>query len=374
MRRFALALLLFVISASPAAEVLSLNAAPAGTGAWVSLGLDGPLPDGGPAAVPVFTDGAWRWEIPGLTLERTLSVGRRWPLLGVALEPGPDGATLTAELDGEGWGVCVLVTDDPPALGLRFDSPHSVPAAPSIEDARVRLIVLDPGHGGPRWTGAGGPRTGVFEKDLVLDIAGRVRAMLEEELDVEIVLTRTGDYPVGLRERVRTANEMGADLFLSLHLNGGPSERRGPEMYYADHHRPDTPWSPEGGARFALPLTGELPFPARLEAARLLARLTFEELTAPSAGVARSLLEAHVGLLGLPDRGAWPASFFVLVEARMPAVLVESCYLSNAEQEALLSDPAYRQRVARAIADGTAAWVRENDLVPESRHSLAQGD
>ncbi|OGD78819.1 MAG: hypothetical protein A2Y64_03045 [Candidatus Coatesbacteria bacterium RBG_13_66_14] len=235
------------------------------------------------------------------------------------------------------------------------------------------MIVLDPGHGGPRWTGAGGPKTGVFEKDLVLDIAGRVKTILKEELNVEVVLTRTGDYPVGLRERVRTANEMGADLFLSLHLNGGSPERRGPEMYYADHHRPDTPWSSGGGARFALPLTGELPFPARLEAARLLARLTFEELTAPSEGVARDLQEAHVAGLGLPDRGVWPAPFFVLVEARMPAVLVESCYLSNADQESLLSDPAYRQRVARAIADGTAAWVRENDLKLGSRFSLAQG-
>jgi N-acetylmuramoyl-L-alanine amidase len=373
MRRFALALFLSVISASPAAEVLSLNAAPAGTGAWVSLGLDGPLPDGDSGAVPVFTDGVWRWEIPGLTLERPLSVGRRWPLLGVLLEPGEEGATLTAELDGDGWDVSVLVTDDPPALGLRFDSPDPVPVVPSVEDTRVRLIVLDPGHGGPRWTGAGGPKTGVFEKDLVLDIADRVRAMLEEELGVEVVLTRTGDYPVGLRERVRTANELGADLFLSLHLNGGPPERSGPEMYYADHHRPDTPWSPGGGARFALTLTGELPFSARLEAARLLARLTFEELTAPSADLARSLLESHVGLLGLPDRGVWAAPFFVLVEARMPAVLVESSYLTNAGQEALLLDLAYRQRVARAIADGTAAWVRENDPAPESRRSLAQG-
>jgi len=178
---------------------------------------------------------------------------------------------------------------------------------------------------------------------------------------------------VGLRERVRTADELGADLFLSLHLNGGPAQRRGPEMYCADHHRPDTPWTPAGGARFALALAGELPFTARLEAARLIARLTFEELTTPSGDLARSLLETHVAELGLPDRGVWAAPFFVLVEARMPAVLVESCYLSNAEQEALLLDPAYRQRVARAIADGTAAWVRENDLDSESPRSLAQG-
>jgi N-acetylmuramoyl-L-alanine amidase len=360
LRRCALALVIFFLSASPAAEVCSLNAAPAGTGAWVSLGLDAPLPGDVPG-MPVFTDGAWRWEIPGLTVERTLSVGRRWPLLNVLLEPAEGGATLTAELDGEDWRVSVLSTGAPPSLGLWFDSPEPAPAAPSIEDACVRLIVLDPGHGGPRWTGAGGPKTGVFEKDLVLDIAGRVRAMLEEDLGVEVVLTRTGDYPVGLRERVRTADELGADLFLSLHLNGGPAERRGPEMYYADHHRSDTPWSPDGGARFALPLAGELPFVARLEATRLLARLTFEELTAPSEDLARDLLAAHVGELGLPDRGVWPAPFFVLVEARMPAVLVESCYLSNADQEALLLDPAYRQRVARAIADGTAAWVREND-------------
>jgi len=372
LRRSALALVFFFISAASAAEVLSLNAAPAGTGAWVSLGLDDTLP-GGFSGTPVFTDGAWRWEIPGLTLEEPLAVGRRWPLLGVVLEPGEGGATLTVELDGGGWDVSTQTTDDPPSLGLRFDSSDPVPAVPSAEEARVRLIVLDPGHGGPRWTGAGGPKTGVFEKDLVLDIAGRVRAMLEEELDVRVVLTRTGDYPVGLRERVRTANELGADLFLSLHLNGGPAERRGPEMYYADHHRPDTPWTPAGGARFALALSGETPFTARLETARLLARLTFEELTAPSEDLARSLLETHVAELGLPDRGVWPAPFFVLVEARMPAVLVESCYLSSADQEALLLDPAYRQRVARAIADGTAAWVRENDPDSESLRSLAQG-
>jgi N-acetylmuramoyl-L-alanine amidase len=362
LRRFPLALFLTVISTSPAANVLSLNAAPEGSGAWVALGLDEPLDAEGVEPVLVeVAGGLWRWEIPDLVADGALSVGRRWPLEVVELEPAPSGAVLTVELGGEEREVSVLATDDPPSLGLRFDSPDPVSAIPSVEDARVRLIVLDPGHGGPRWTGAGGPETGVFEKDLVLDIAGRLKAVLEAELGVEVVLTRTGDYPVGLRERVRTANELGADLFLSVHLNGGPAERRGAEMYYADHHRPEGPWSSGGGERFALSGSGEEPFLARLEAAQLLARLTFEELTSPSEELAGDIMEAHVAGLGLPDRGVWPAPFYVLVEARMPAVLTESCYLSNAGQEALLLDPAYRQSIARALAEGTIAWVREID-------------
>ncbi len=351
-------MLTLLVQASPSAHVFSLNAAPEGTGAWVALGLDEPLETEDVVGREI-AEGVWRWEIPGLALDHPLSVGGRWPLRGVKLEPGPDGAVLTVELDGSGWEAAVLCPENPPEVRLRFDSIVPAPDPPSREDARIRLIVLDPGHGGPRWTGAGGPKTGVFEKDLVLDIAAGVKRILEAELDVEVILTRGGDYPVGLRERVRTANELGADLFLSIHLNGGSSERYGTEMYYAEHHRPESPWSPTGGVKFALPLVGELPFSARLEAVNILARLTFEELTLPSRGLARSIMESHTAGLGLPDRGVTGAPFYVLVEARMPAVLTESCYLSHTGQEALLLEPEYRERVARSIAGGTIDWVRE---------------
>ena len=357
-RLFIILVLTSLVGASPGANILSLNAAPEGTGAWVALGLDEPPPAGAFDDTGLdASDGVWRRELPGLDLDGALTVGGRWPLRGVLLEPGPDGALLTVELDGEDWNTVVHYSTDPPQLRFLF-SPTEPAAIPSGDDVRLRLIVLDPGHGGPRWTGAGGPKTGVFEKELVLDITERVRDILETELEAEVVLTRRGDYPVGLRERVRTANELGADLFLSIHLNGGPAERRGTEMYYAEHYRPESPWSAEGGKRFGLPLEGELPFPVRLEAAYLMTRLTFEELNVNSRNLARSIMEAHTAGLGLPDRGVLPAPFYVLVEARMPAVLTESCYLSNPDQEALLIDPAYRQRVARAIAGGALDWAR----------------
>ncbi|NLG83845.1 MAG: cell wall hydrolase, partial [Firmicutes bacterium] len=183
-----------------------------------------------------------------------------------------------------------------------------------------RRIVIDPGHGGPD-PGAVG-RTGIKEKDLVLDIAFRLRRLLGRA-GAYVVMTRETDRDFGeegtslltrkrrdLAYRVGLANRMGADVFLSIHANSIADPRwTGAQVFY---------------------------YPGRSRARDL-------------AGSLQAALAAHLG----PNyRLTKPAEYRVLLETRMPAVVVEVGFLSNPEEEALLATPAYREKIAEAIYQG----------------------
>ena len=96
---------------------------------------------------------------------------------------------------------------------------------------KVGRVVIDPGHGG-KDTGSIGP-TGLLEKDLVLDVALRLKKLLEERLGTDVMLTRSGDEFVPLEERTAIANQHGADLFISIHANSSRSRRvSGAETFF----------------------------------------------------------------------------------------------------------------------------------------------
>ena len=97
----------------------------------------------------------------------------------------------------------------------------------------LKRLVIDPGHGG--YDGGAEGVSGLFEKDLVLDIAYRVKAELEERYPVSVLLTRTDDSFVALARRTNYANRRQADAFISLHMNASPAHRlHGLEAYYLD--------------------------------------------------------------------------------------------------------------------------------------------
>ncbi len=220
----------------------------------------------------------------------------------------------------------------------------------------VPRIVLDPGHGG--WDrGAVGP-SGTAEADLALQFALRLAEHLRRELGAEVALTRDDDRYIPLRERAALANELGADLFLSIHVNAAPAPTvHGVETYYLDTA------SDVGAARVA---ARENRYATRAEEAvdPVLQQLRVAGVHRLSRDLALRVQREAVGALRgvfgddlVRDLGVHTAVFAVLVEARMPAVLFESGFISNPEEELRLRHPRYEEALAEGLARAVASWL-----------------
>ncbi|MRG90839.1 AMIN domain-containing protein [Polyangium spumosum] len=229
----------------------------------------------------------------------------------------------------------------------------------------VRRVVLDPGHGGND-TGAVGP-TGLKEKDVTLDIAHRAATIVSRELGVETMLTRDDDTFVPLDLRTARANAFHADLFVSIHCNASENgQARGPMTFSLDRVR-----DPEGLAmRVAARENASRPRKsgeagdARSideEMALIASNLDVGDLMARSRHVADLVQRAALASLGVrwpdtKDQGTKTAGFFVLVGADMPAVLFETSFISNPDDEARLATADYRQKLADAVANAIRAY------------------
>lgn len=228
---------------------------------------------------------------------------------------------------------------------------------------KVRRIVLDAGHGGHD-TGAIGP-TGVREKDVTLSIVKELAALLRGR-GYEVVLTRDSDEFLALEERTAAANKAKGDLFVSVHANAHKSRTKtGVETYSLN----------VASDRFAMRLAARENATTERSVSDLqflLADLAVRANTADSDRLARSIQDSIVtGVAkkhGKPkDLGVKHALFYVLLGARMPAVLVETEFLSNPGTEKKLASGAYQKSVATAIADGVGRFV-------ERRSQLASAE
>ena len=227
----------------------------------------------------------------------------------------------------------------------------SLPAEPAW------VAVVDPGHGGEK-DGALGPG-GVREKDLTLQIARRVAARLRRQ-GARVVLTRSADRAVGLAERAARANAEGADLFLSIHLNSLPgparARARGVETYFLSADASDASATAVAARENADRLAGEPEPDPRDPVSGILQDLADTDALSRSSQLAYAVHERLVKGLRSEDRGVKQAPFYVLAGARMPAVLIEVGFVSNAAEVRKLATPAYQDEVAEAIAEGVRAW------------------
>lgn len=219
----------------------------------------------------------------------------------------------------------------------------------------IGRVVLDPGHGGHD-QGTQGP-TGLLEKDLVLDVALRLGALIEERLGGEVVYTRRTDEFLPLEERTAIANESRADLFLSIHANSSPVRRvSGAEVFYLNFTTSRE--ALELAARenaghsrsiFELrELIQKIALKDKLDESRELASHMQQEL-------AREWRRMNPAAR---DRGVKTAPFVVLIGASMPSVLAEIGFVSNPKDEALMKKPEYRQRLAEALYRGIERYAR----------------
>ena len=197
-------------------------------------------------------------------------------------------------------------------------------------------VFIDPGHGGED-SGAISRLNGLKEKDLVLDLAMRVGAYLEDA-GLDVVYSRTDDVFLALEERSALARRKGAHAFVSLHANttGGPAAR--------------------GAETFTLTLAG-------FDSTSQDSRLTHEErpgnaFDADSGRLGHAIHTRLPGRRGDADRGLRHARFQVLRQAPCPAVLVECGFLSNPDETRSLASPRFRERTAKAIAEGIADYAK----------------
>jgi N-acetylmuramoyl-L-alanine amidase len=216
----------------------------------------------------------------------------------------------------------------------------------------LQTIVIDPGHGGAD-AGAHGP-SGIEEKSVTLEVARRVRGLIEARLGIRVILTRDDDRPVGADERAALANNSKADLFLSLHANAAPSPIvAGAEVFHLrlDREGEDARRTAQAEA-VSLPILGGAT--REVEVIQWdLAQARHVEASAVLAGMLEEELSKRVTMSPRPLQ---QAPLRVLVGANMPAALVEMAYLTNPEQEKVVRSEAYQGLIAQAIYDAIARF------------------
>ncbi len=232
-------------------------------------------------------------------------------------------------------------------------------------DHSVQVIVLDPGHGG-KDPGAVGKILKVKEKDVNLEVALKLKTLLEKELGVRVLMTRTDDRFVSLGDRTRFANEHKADIFVSIHANASKnSSPKGAETYYlatamtSDARAVEALENKvvelyEGGASARSKYDG-LDF--------ILSDLSQTEHLQSSNELASSVQQNLIAGCKAYDRGVKQANFYVLKGAFMPSILIELGFLSNPDEERLLVNGDYQQRLARTIFEGLKRFKYRYDRI-----------
>jgi N-acetylmuramoyl-L-alanine amidase len=218
---------------------------------------------------------------------------------------------------------------------------------------KIGRIVIDAGHGGHDSGTLGAD--GIEEKDVVLDVALRLGALLHDRLGAEIIYTRSDDTFIPLETRTAIANKAQADLFISIHANSSPDpSARGVEVYYLNFT--SDPTALDVAAR-----ENAVSDQSIHQLSDLVKKITLKDKISESrefaSDVEGSLYSGLArGNAGLKDRGVKKAPFVVLIGANMPSILAEISFVTNPKDAQQLHDPDYRERVAESLYRGVAHY------------------
>ena len=254
-----------------------------------------------------------------------------------------------------------------PILFFSLLAPGQTPK-PGGGSAPGRLLVfLDPGHGGDD-LGATGAR-GLQEKTAALMLAQALAQQLTEA-GMEVRLTRGEDVFIPLWDRARLANEAGADLFISLHLNAAPTRKaKGSEVYFLSLGTGDRDAEAIAARENTLPGKDAQPSADNVVAG-ILDDLSQKAYLQDSERLAVGI-QAQLNLLGgIKQRGVKQAPFVVLRGAAMPAVLVETAFISNPKEELKLRSALFRYKVAQAITRGIRRFFVQGAVTSRRRAML----
>lgn len=251
-------------------------------------------------------------------------LGSNSPIEQIRLNQVGDSVVISIKTSA-GWQIRETARTNAQAIALQLVSVGqinvSVPKTQRSQPQQIygnntgrQLVAIDPGHGGPD---VGATRNGIYEKDITLAMSKQLGRILQQ-MGYAVVYTRTEDIDLDLEPRVQIAENSRATVFVSVHVNSldaNASQVSGLETYYA-----------------------------------------------PGASLGKSLAElVHAQILastGTNDRGVRSARFYVIRNTSMPAILVETGYITNPSEASRLVNPSYQQQMAEAIAKGVDRFLK----------------
>jgi N-acetylmuramoyl-L-alanine amidase len=243
--------------------------------------------------------------------------------------------------------------------------PCRVAAAPAVSRRpldRTRVVVIDPGHGG-RDPGKIGPN-GLREKDVTLLISQRLAAVLRDR-GYEVHLTRTTDTLIALPTGPAWPTEWRGDRPVACSSPSTPTRRptaaRGFETFFLSEARTEDERRVAEMENAAIRFEDDPVVPTGNGLDQILNNLRSDFLMRASHDLAAAMQEKMAAFHPGPNRGVKRAGFYVLVGAIMPAVLIETAFISNREEADLLGTQAFQQKVAWGIADGVDEFFRRNE-------------
>jgi len=257
----------------------------------------------------------------------------------------------------------VVVDLFPPSTASQ--GPASAPPGPKlptiltkdVPPRTVMTIVIDPGHGG-KDPGAIG-RSGLQEKDVVLDIGKRLKKLLEHQ-GQKVIMTRSDDTFIPLSERTQLANSRNADLFVSIHANANPKRStKGVQVYLLGK-------ASDAEARATASRENGDDDSQLTDLDRIFNDMALDFRINHSISLAYQTHDAFLRTVGkqysVVDLGVKRAPFYVLMKSTMPGILAEVSFISNPQEEARLKRASYRQSIAEALARGIQRYLVEASI------------
>ncbi len=265
----------------------------------------------------------------------------------------------------------VFVLKEPYRLVIDVFGKKELKPAPDKEQQvkellEIKRVVIDPGHGGDD-PGAIGPR-GVLEKDVTLAIAKKLGRLLQEKYNIEIIFTRDKDIFIPLEDRTAIANSKKADLFISIHANASRRRSaRGIETYFLN-------WTTDDESNRVAARENEISYEKMREFQKgdflqmILQEKARDYKNDESRDLAGGIQTSLINTLkqdydAIENLGVKWALFYVLVGAEMPSVLIETSFISNRKEEKRLSNDAYREKIAEAIAGGINGYFESKKQI-----------
>ena len=217
-------------------------------------------------------------------------------------------------------------------------------------EGKKGLIVIDPGHGG-KDPGAIGP-SGIREKDITLVIAKDLKNELENR-GYKIILTRDSDIFISLADRSKLANKLKADLFVSIHCNASKKkEPHGTQGFYLSPAKTDEARAAAALENKSLLIEND-PIIDNLSELQYIMADMVQSTYQRESSILSYIIEQNISKeANLEARGPQGAGFYVLYGNYMPAVLIETAFISNKKEEKFLTLPNNQKKIANAIADG----------------------
>lgn len=240
---------------------------------------------------------------------------------------------------------------------------NHIETASSIHSHQIEkplLVMIDPGHGGKDPGAIGGE--GTYEKHVVLDIAKRLQQQLHQQYKIHAVLTRQQDVFIPLYHRVNLAHQHDADLFVSVHADGFTNDQvHGASVFALSEHGAGSAM-----ARYLSQSENSVDaiYDTDVQTSDAYLKQTLFDLDQTET-INRSLafgkhLAAHIETVHpLHNSHIEQAGFVVLKSPRIPSVLVETSFITNHQEEKLLQQPEFQQRMAKALASGIHGYLNQ---------------